>query len=76
MLHHRQVNQRVDWQQIEMTAGDDGRYRATIPGKAIVPTWDYMYYIEAQLAEGGGTLWPSWQEGPPYVVVELNRTPE
>ena len=31
-----------------------------------------MYYLEA-LAGDGGSLWPSWEEGPPYVVVTPNR---
>ncbi len=73
VLHHRPVNQMADWQQVDMKPKGDGHYEASIPGDAISPTWDYMYYIEALVEGGGGTLWPSWEDGPPYVVVELDR---
>jgi len=74
VLHHRPVNQRVDWRQVDMKPTGDGRFAATIPADVISPHFDYMYYVEALVEGGGGTLWPRWEEGPPYVVVELDRT--
>jgi hypothetical protein len=68
------LNNAVDWHAMEMKSSGAQSFEATIPGEAISPAWDYMYYIEALVESGGGTLWPSWQEGPPYVVVELDRT--
>jgi hypothetical protein len=41
--------------------------------QAISPAWDYMYYVEALVENGGGTLWPSWQEGPPLLMTYGNN---
>lgn len=68
ILHYRPVNQAVAWKKIEMRPGDAGLFEADIPGSEVTTQWDLMYYIEALTAEGG-TLWPSWEEGPPYVVL-------
>ena len=56
-----------------MRPAESGRFEAAIPGSEITAEWDLMYYLEA-LAGDGGTLWPSWEEDPPYVVVTPNRT--
>ncbi len=70
ILHYRRLDQTADWQQVAMTKSGD-QYRATIPGREISKRFDFQYYVEALLAEGGGTLWPSWEKGPPYVVVKV-----
>ena len=68
VLHYRPVNQAVAWKEINLRPAGSGLFEAAIPGSDITPQWDLMYYLEA-LVEDGGRLWPSWEEGPPYVVV-------
>ena len=57
--------------QLPMQRLGDDRWQATVPGKHIPARWDFMYYLEAQVEGGGGRLWPSWEEGPPYVVAKV-----
>lgn len=72
LLHYRPLNQTVDWKEVPMRRAEAGRYETVIPGKEITARWDLQYYFEA-LVEGGGRLWPSWEDGPPYVVVKVQR---
>ena len=72
ILHYRPVNQAVAWKEIDLRPTGDGLFEATIPASDITPAWEIMYYLEA-LVQGGGTLWPSWETGPPYVVVTPKR---
>ncbi len=72
-LRYRRLTQYEDYQAAEMSLDvKTGLYVAQIPGGFITPEWDLMYYLEA-LAGDGGSLWPSWEEGPPYVVVTPDR---
>lgn len=72
ILHFRPVNQMSDWKEYEMRPAGEGRYETAVSSREITARWDYMYYVEA-LVEGGGALWPSWEEGQPYVVVRVVR---
>jgi hypothetical protein len=69
ILHYRPLDQTVDWKQVTMQQKADGRWQATVPGKDISARWDFMYYFEARV-DGGGLLWPSWEQGPPYIVAK------
>jgi hypothetical protein len=69
LLHYRPLDQTADWKQIVMQPQADGRWHVTVPGMEILPRWDFMYYFEARVP-GGGRLWPSWEQGPPYVVAK------
>ena len=62
----------IDWKAVAMRQAGADRFEAVVPGKEISPRWDLQYYIEV-LAEGGGRQWPSWEDGPPYVVVKVRR---
>ena len=70
ILHFRALDQTCDWREIPMRASGEGRFEAVIPGAEISAHWDLQYYIEA-LEQNGGTLWPSWKSGAPYVVVKI-----
>jgi hypothetical protein len=72
VLHYRPLNQTMDWKAAPMRRTGADRFEAAVPGKEITAGWDLQYYVEV-LAEGGGRLWPSWEDGPPYVVVKLNK---
>lgn len=70
VLHFRPLNQTRDWREAPMRATGDGQFEVTIPGAEISAHWDLQYYIEA-LTDDGGRLWPSWENGAPYVVVNV-----
>lgn len=72
LLHFRPLNQTADWKEVPMQRNSDGRYEGVVPGKMISTRWDVQYYLEVQV-QGGGRLWPSWEQGPPYVVVKVTR---
>ena len=70
VLHFRALNQTLDWHELPMIAKDEDGFEATIPATEIPANWDLQYYFEV-LTENGGCIRPSWQEGPPYVVVKV-----
>ena len=70
VLHFRPLDQTRDWREMPMHASADGHFAATIPGTEISARWDLQYYIEA-LTDSGGRLWPPWEDGAPYVVVQI-----
>lgn len=72
ILHHRPMNQTLDWKQVPMKRIPDGRFKATIPAEDLTEKYDHLYYIEARVA-GGGTLWPNWEDTAPYVVLKTTR---
>ena len=72
ILHHRRMDQTVDWKQIRMKPFADGRFKAHIPSSELTTQFDHLYYIEARIS-GGGTIWPDWQQEAPYVVVATGR---
>jgi hypothetical protein len=73
VLHYRPLNQAQDWKQLPMRKGTGDEFRVTVPGQEIAPRWDFQYYFEVLTEGGGGRLWPSWEQGPPYVVVKVDR---
>lgn len=72
LLRYRPMDQTKAWTVIPMQAAEGGRYRATISSKQFDASCDLLYYLEARV-EGGGTLWPDWQEQAPYVKVKVHR---
>ena len=71
ILHYRPVNNKLDWHELDMEEKTAGEYEAIIPAQAALSPWDLMYYIEILSTEGGGWLWPSWEEGLPYNIVAI-----
>ena len=73
-LRYRHVTQFEDYATLEMTAtGEGGGYTATVPAEFIVPSWDFMYFIEAIDARGNGRNWPDLAREMPYVIVKMQR---
>ncbi len=72
ILHHRRMDQTVDWKQVPMKSSDGENYMAAIPGTELTTQYDHMYYIEARVS-GGGALWPDWLREAPYVVLKTVR---
>jgi hypothetical protein len=74
-LRYRSVTQFDDYRTLEMqrAAGQTGVYTATVPGEALNPKWDFMYFIEAVDRADGGAIWPDLLKETPYVIVKLQR---
>lgn len=72
ILHHRPLDQTRDWHTTEMHSDDNRTYLVTIPAEQIDPHFEWQCYVEALTARVGA-LWPSWEEGQPYVVLHPPR---
>ena len=73
-LRYRSVTQFDDYATLEMQpSGEPGVYSATIPGSALDPKWDFMYFIEVVDRTGTGAIWPDLMKEAPYVIVKLRR---
>ena len=73
-LRYRHVTQFEDYQTLDMRpSGRRDEFEATVPGAAISPEWDFMYFIEAIDQAGNGAMWPDLTRETPYVVVKVRR---
>jgi hypothetical protein len=72
LARFRTMDQTKAWTTLPMQDMGNGRYQATISSKQFDASCDLLYYLEARV-EGGGTLWPNWQEQTPYVKVRIGR---
>ncbi|MEZ6049322.1 MAG: hypothetical protein R3C11_27840 [Planctomycetaceae bacterium] len=70
-VYLRPMNQTVPWKRIPLESLGGGRYEGRIPAGDISPRFDFLYYLEARVAQGG-TFWPHWETETPYVIVKLN----
>jgi hypothetical protein len=73
-LRYRHVNQKEDYQSVDMLPGGDaGLYEARIPGFFVTPQWDVMYYIEVVDKRGNGRIYPDLERKTPYVTLDVKR---
>ncbi len=73
-IRYRSVNQHQDYRTLPMLPGEkDNEYRAVIPADDIVPTWDFMYFLEAMDKDGNGCIHPDLNHETPYIIVKLQR---
>lgn len=73
-LRYRRVTQFDDYATLEMQlSGKPGVYTATVPGDALSPQWDFMYFVEAIDKARNGTMWPDLLKETPYVIVKVRR---
>lgn len=73
-LRYRHVTQFENYETLDMKPTEaPGVYAATVPAGALVPQWDFMYFIEAIDMAGNGTMWPDLAREMPYVIVRVNR---
>lgn len=78
ILHVRALDQTQEWREIEMTARADrpngppaptaSPFVVTLPRDSWRPGFDLQAYVEFH-SDHSGTLWPSWEETQPYVVL-------
>jgi len=72
-VRYRGVNQHQDFARLRLLpAGERNLYRAEIPGDAIDPTWDFMYYLEAADRHGNAAIYPDLEKDTPYFVLETH----
>ncbi len=72
LLRFRPMDQTKAWTVIPMEDAGKGHYRATISSRQFDANYDLLYFLEARV-EGGGTLWPNWQDQTPYVKVKVRK---
>jgi len=73
-LRYRSVTQFDDYRTLEMQpTGNDGEYRATVPGEHIPAKWDFMYFFEVMDRVGNGCIYPNFEKETPYIIVRLDR---
>jgi hypothetical protein len=51
--------------------GDE--YVGTIPGEAVLPEFEFIYFLEAVDEAGNGCFFPDWKTATPYVIVPVQR---
>jgi hypothetical protein len=73
LLHYRPLDHTADWKQLPTRPAGADRFVAQINAKEITARWDLQDYLEVLVEGGGGRLWPAWEHGPPYVVIQVNR---
>ncbi len=71
VIHYRAVNNKLDWIEAPMKRNLMNQFLYVIDKREIPDRWDLMFYLEMLPPEGGGWLWPSWEEELPYKIVEL-----
>ncbi len=73
-LLYRNVTQFQDYKTLAMNkTGKKNQYEAVVPGKNIVPEWDFMYLFEVMDKKGNGKIYPDMEKETPYIVVKLKR---
>jgi hypothetical protein len=74
-LRYRGLNQHQDYQVLDMLpTGKDNEYEATVPGDAIDPHFDFMYYFEVMDNAGNGRIYPDMAKETPYIVVNVDHS--
>ncbi len=68
--YYRPMQDQQPYECIEMEKQGD-EYVATIPGRCIVPEFDFIYYLEAVDEAGNGRIYPDWETAVPYVIVPV-----
>jgi hypothetical protein len=72
ILYYRPMRQTMEYSAITMDQKGT-EFSATIPGQAISPDYDFMYYFEAFDEHGNATLFPNPDITQPYFVVKVKR---
>ncbi|MCJ7563100.1 MAG: hypothetical protein MUP52_00745, partial [Candidatus Aminicenantes bacterium] len=72
LLYYRPTRQTMEYAAVTMDRRGS-EYVATIPGKAITPAFDIMYYFEAFDEHGNACIYPSPDVIQPYLVVKVKR---
>jgi len=73
-LRYRHVNQKEDYQTVDMTFDEQSHvYSASIPAAFVDPHWDLMYFVEVVDRQGHGRIYPDLDVETPYKIVSVKR---
>jgi hypothetical protein len=73
-LRYRPVTQFEDYATLDMQpTGAPDTFAAVVPGEALRPQWDFMYFLEVLDQAGNGAMFPDLAKTMPYVIVKLER---
>lgn len=74
-LRYRHLTQYEDYKSIDMSVSENGAgdYKGVIPGNFVEFEWDLMYFIEAMDQNGNARMYPEFEKGMPYKIIELDR---
>lgn len=76
-LRYRNVSQFEDYQTLSMEpTGEGDLYAGTLPGEALSPKWDLMYFFEVMDECGNGQIYPDLDKETPYIIVRLGSPAE
>lgn len=76
-LRYRNVSQFEDYQTLSMEpTGEGDLYAGTLPGEALSPKWDLMYFFEVMDECGNGQICPDLDKETPYIIVRLGSPAE
>jgi len=74
-LLYRGLSQHQDYQVVTMLpTGNDHEFTATVPGSAIDPHFDFMYFFAVMDNAGNGKLYPDMAKETPYIVVKVDHS--
>lgn len=71
-VHYRPLDETLPYESLTLTRHGD-QYSGAVPGEAIRPDFDFVYYLEAIDEAGNGCFFPDWTKTAPYVIVRTNR---
>lgn len=75
-VRYRGLTQHEDYATGEMLpTGNPDEYQAEIPGAALDPKFDFMYFFEVMDSAGNGRIYPNLDQETPYTIVKLDRRP-
>lgn len=57
-----------------LPTGNGNEFAATVPGKDIDPSFDFMYFFEVMDNAGNGKIYPDMAKETPYIVVKVNQS--
>jgi hypothetical protein len=71
-VHYRPLDETLPYESVVLQRQGD-KFVGTIPGEAIRPDFDLVYYLEAVDEGGSGCIFPDWTKTAPYIIVATER---
>ena len=68
-VHYRPLDEFQSYESLVLERHGD-KFTGQIPGEAIRPDFDFVYYLEAVDEAGNGCVFPDWTKTAPYVIVQ------
>ena len=68
-VHYRPLDETLPYESLVLERQGD-KFVGQIPGQAIRPDFDFVYYLEAVDEGGAGCFFPDWTKTAPYIIVQ------